>query len=74
MIDCNVDQVTYLVQQYVPESSLMANMDLQIAYTLPAQKRNQFGSLFSALEFQKQNLKVNSIKITNPTMGEIYPK
>lgn len=73
-IDCNVDKITNLVQQYVPEYSLMSNLEAQIMYNLPARKRSQFGPLFSALEFQKQNFKLNSIKITNPTTGDIYPK
>jgi hypothetical protein len=73
-VDCNVDLVTNLVHQYVPESTLMANLETQIVYNLPAKQRNQFGSLFSALEFQKQNFKLISVKITNPTTGDIYPK
>jgi len=73
-IDCNIDQVTNLVQQYVPECILMANLETQIMYNLPARKRNQFRQLFSALEFQKQNFKLTSNKITNSTIGDIYPK
>ncbi|KAL5235297.1 hypothetical protein ACI65C_002707 [Semiaphis heraclei] len=72
-VDCNVDQVTNLVQQYDPEFILMADMDMQIIYNLTARKRNQFGALFSALEFQKQNFHLKSVKITNPTTGDIYP-
>lgn len=72
--DCNITQVTRLVQQYVSECSLMANMDEQIIYNLPARKRNQFGFLYSALEYQKTNLNLRSMKITNPTTGDIYPK
>lgn len=73
-IGCNVDQVTNIVQQYVPECLLMANMKEQIIYNLPAKRRNQFGPLYSALEFQKQNFKLQNVKITNSTMGDIYPK
>lgn len=69
----NVDQVTNLIQQYVPEFVLMADMEIQIIFNLPARKRNQFGALFSALEFQKQNFHLKSVKITNPTTGDIYP-
>lgn len=72
--DCNVDLVTNLVKQYVFECVLMLNLDAQIVYTLPARKRNQFGPLFSALEFQKQNFKLINVKITNPTTGDVYPK
>jgi len=73
-VDCNVDQVTNLIQQYVPESILMDDMEMQIIYNLSARRRNQFGALFSALEFQKQNFHLKSVKITNPTTGDIYPK
>lgn len=72
--DFNVNQVTNAIQQYIPEYTLMANTETQIIYSLPARKQNQFGPLYSALEFQKQNFKINSIKITNPTTGDIYPK
>lgn len=72
--DCNVDQVTNLVQQYVSEYSLMSNTKTQIIFKLPARKKNQFGPLFSAFEFQKQNFKLLGVKITNSTMGDIYPK
>ena len=70
----SIDQVTNVVQQYVPEYTLMANTEAQIIYSLPARKLNQFGPLYYALEFQKQNYKMNNIKITNPTTGDIYPK
>lgn len=73
-INCNFDQVTSLVQQYVPECILMTNSETQIIYSLPARKRNQFNQLLSALDFQKQKFKLSSIKITNPTTGDIYPK
>lgn len=73
-VQCNVDQVTKLVQQYVSECSLMANTDEQIIYNLPARKINQFGSLYSALEFKMNDFKLRSVKITNPTTGDIYPK
>jgi len=72
--DCKVDQVTNLIQQYVPEFILMANMEMQIIFNLPARKRNQFGALFSALEYQKQNFRFKNAKITNSTTGDIYPK
>lgn len=71
---CDVDQVTNLVRQYIPESLLMANTSLQIMYNLPARKRNQFGPLYSALDFHHKNLKLENVKITNPTTGDIYPK
>lgn len=73
-IDCDVDQVTNIVQHYVPECLLMVNSDEQILYNLPSRNRNQFDPLFFALEFQKQNFKLKSVKITHPTMGDVYPK
>lgn len=73
-IDCNVDEVNNFVQQYVPESLLMANTEEYIMFNLPASRRNQFTQLFSALENQKQNFKINSIKITSPTTGDLYRK
>lgn len=72
--DCNVNQVTNLVQQYVPEYTFMSNTKTQIMYNLPARKRNQFDPLFYALELQKQNFKMTHVKITNSTTGDIYPK
>lgn len=70
----NVIHITNVIQQYVPEYTLMTNTETQVVFSLPARNRNQFGPLYSALEFQKQNFKVNNIKITNPTTGDIYPK
>lgn len=72
-IDCDVDQVTNLVKQYVPEGLLMINSGEQLLYNLPSQKISQFGPLYSALKFQKQ-LKLNSVEISNATVGIIYPK
>lgn len=73
-VDCNVYEVTNLVQQYVPEFILMADTEAQIIFSLPTGKKNQFGALFSAIEFQKQNFNLKSVKITNPTTGDIYLK
>ncbi|XP_026821418.1 ATP-binding cassette sub-family A member 3-like [Rhopalosiphum maidis] len=72
-VDCNVDQVTNLIQQYVPEFILMDETEMQIIFNLPATKKNQFGALFSALEFQKENFQMKNIKIINSTTGGIYP-
>lgn len=74
MVDCNIDQIASLVHKYVPECSLMADMEEQIIFTLPVNNKNQFGALSSALEFRKENLKFNDIKIIYPVMGNIYPK
>lgn len=72
--DCDTDQVTNFVKQYVPECSLIASTEMQIIYNMPAEKLKSFGHLFAALEIQKSNFHINSVKITNPTTGEIYPK
>jgi len=66
--------VTNLIQQYVPEFIFLGDTEMQIIYNLPARKKNQFGALYSALEFQKHNFHLKSVKITNPTTGDIYPK
>lgn len=71
---CDVDQVTSFIQQYVSECSVMANKQTQLIYELPNKDKSIFGPLFSALEFQKHNNKLRSVKIIHPTMGELYPK
>jgi len=73
-VDCNIDQVTNVIQQYVADFILMEDTEIQIIFNLPAEKMNQFGALFSALEFQKQNFHFKSVKIINPTTGDIYLK
>ncbi|KAF0758973.1 ATP-binding cassette sub-family A member 3-like [Aphis craccivora] len=72
-IDCNVEQVTNLIQEYVPDIILLDDTEMQIIFNLPAIKRNQFATLFSALEFQKENFHMENVKITNSTSGDIYP-
>lgn len=52
----------------------MANKQTQLIYELPAKDKSIFGSLFSALEFEKQGNNLTSVKIIHPTMGELYPK
>lgn len=73
-IDCNVDQVTNFIQEYVPDIILLDDTEMQIIFNLPAIKRNQFATLFSALEFQKENFHMENVKITNSTSGDIYPR
>lgn len=73
-MDCDVDQVTNLVQQYVSEYALIFSTKSQIIYYLPARQRNQFSSLCSVLEHQKQYLKLLNIEITNITTEKIYTK
>lgn len=73
-IDCNVDQVTNLIQEYVPDIILLDDTEMQIIFNLPAIKRNQFSTLFSALEFQKENFHMENVKIINSTSGDIYPR
>ncbi|CAH1731091.1 unnamed protein product [Aphis gossypii] len=72
-IDCNVDQVTNLIQEYVPDIILLDDTEMQIIFNLPAIRRNQLTTLFSALEFQKENFHMENVKITNSTSGDIYP-
>lgn len=75
-IDCNVDQVTKLILQYVPECSLITNTETQTIYNLPAVKTNlyEYESLMSILKIEEHNLKLKSCKITSPTLSDIYPK
>lgn len=66
--------MTYVIQQYVPECILISSMETQLVYKLSTEKKSQFSLLFAALDFQKQNLKLNSFKITDQTRVDIYRK
>lgn len=72
--DCDIDQVTDVVQQYVPNYKLVVNVDTHIMYKLPASRFDKFGDLYSALESQKQYFNMRSIRITNViTRVDVYP-
>ncbi|XP_050530373.1 phospholipid-transporting ATPase ABCA3-like isoform X2 [Daktulosphaira vitifoliae] len=71
--NCNVDHITAFLEQYIPEYSLMDDLSNQVVFNLPSSNRSQFSSLFSALDFQKKNLKIESIKISHSIFGVIYP-
>lgn len=70
--DCDIDQVTNFVKQYVPECLLITSTEAQIIYNLPDGERHKFDLLYTDIEMQKQNFKIISVKITNPATGEIY--
>ncbi|XP_071958195.1 phospholipid-transporting ATPase ABCA3-like [Antedon mediterranea] len=72
--NCQVDQLTKIIQDYVPGSYLESNIGAELAYILPGDSTSQFQSLFENVEGQRTSLGVESFGVSITTLEEVFMK
>ncbi|XP_071958198.1 phospholipid-transporting ATPase ABCA3-like isoform X2 [Antedon mediterranea] len=72
--NCQVDQLTKIIQDYVPGSYLESNIGAELAYILPGDSTSQFQSLFENVEAKRTSLGVESFGVSITTLEEVFMK
>ncbi|CAD5111485.1 DgyrCDS794 [Dimorphilus gyrociliatus] len=71
---CNVDSLTTIIKNYVPEAQMESNVSAELSYILPQKCSNKFESMFSHLESSKDSLGIDSFGASVTTMEEVFLK
>lgn len=71
---CNVQQVTSMIQTYVPEAQIESNVSAELSYILPHESSNRFEDLFTYLETNRRELGIASFGASVTTMEEVFLK
>ena len=72
--ECDVDHVTSVVKQYVPDAKLESNISAELSYVLPSESSSQFEALFSHLETNAKTIGILSFGASVTTMEEVFLK
>ena len=69
---CNVDAVSRLILQHVPDAKMESNISAELSYQLPSESSQHFPQLFTVLEQQRQQLGISSFGASITTMEEVF--
>lgn len=70
--NCNVDQVTSTVKNYVQHAERESNIGAELSFRLPHNSTRMFPALFDDLDSNKQNLGISSYGVSVTTMEEVF--
>ncbi|XP_022216983.2 phospholipid-transporting ATPase ABCA3-like isoform X2 [Drosophila obscura] len=70
--NCNVSRLTQLIAGHVPNTLPQSNIGSDVSYRLPHRYLGSFGSLFSDLEQEKEQLDVVGFGLSSTSLAEIF--
>lgn len=70
--NCNVDQVTSTVKNYVQHAERESNIGAELSFRLPHNSTGMFPALFDDLDSNKQKLGISSYGVSVTTMEEVF--
>ncbi|XP_041450578.1 LOW QUALITY PROTEIN: ATP-binding cassette sub-family A member 17-like [Drosophila obscura] len=70
--NCQVSKLTQLIAAHVPNTRPHSNIGSDVSYRLPHRYLGSFGSLFSDLEQQKEQLDVVGFGLSSTSLAEIF--
>jgi len=69
---CNVKALETLIGKFIPQFVLLKQMGIDYAYNLPMASVNNFPQLFTALEENKDTLKIQTYFISMTSLEEVF--
>lgn len=72
--DCNVENVTNILRQTIPDVEVDQDVGAELSYSLPDEKSHLFPSMFEELERRKDELGIASYGASITTMEEVFMK
>ncbi|KAI8501113.1 ATP-binding cassette sub- A member 5 [Branchiostoma belcheri] len=73
-LNCDSAQITAKVQEHVPEAELIRSHAMELSYTLPLERVENFADLFSTLDNNSGTLGVQNYGISMTTLEEVFLK
>ncbi|XP_072607394.1 phospholipid-transporting ATPase ABCA3-like [Vulpes vulpes] len=71
---CDVEQITQLVEQHVPDARLETNVAAELSFILPKKHTDRFTGLLTDLEKSQEKLGIGSFGVSITTMEEVFLK
>ncbi|XP_061399279.1 phospholipid-transporting ATPase ABCA3-like [Musca vetustissima] len=71
---CNTEEVTALLQKYIPNIQPVADIGAELSYELPDKYSHIFEEMFSDLENNSDDLKINGYGIGITSLEEVFMK
>ncbi|XP_077763055.1 phospholipid-transporting ATPase ABCA3-like isoform X8 [Canis aureus] len=71
---CDVEQITRLVEQHVPDARLETNVAAELSFILPKKHTDRFTGLLTDLEKSQEKLGIGSFGVSITTMEEVFLK
>lgn len=72
--NCNVDSVTQLLHEFIPNVSVDQNIGSELSYLLSEDQSSVFEAMLSTLEENKSRLGLLSYGVSLTTMEEVFMK
>lgn len=72
--NCNVESVTRLLHEFIPDLSVDQNIGSELSYLLNEDKSSVFEAMLSKLEENKTRLGLLSYGVSLTTMEEVFMK
>lgn len=71
---CNANDVTLLLQKFIPKIEPQHNIGAELSYGLPTKYAIRFEKMFRYLEQQQQLLKIDSFGISMTSLDDVFVK
>lgn len=71
---CDVQKVTNLVRRYAGEEIIVEDVGMELSYQLDKKYLNKFEELFSAIENEKEALKITSFGVAPTTLEDVFKR
>lgn len=71
---CNVDNLTKMIQSYIPTANKASEISAEVSYLLPFSESPRFEKLFTDIEKNFSQLGITSFGISATTMEEVFLK
>uniref|UniRef100_A0A2C9L5H4 ABC transporter domain-containing protein n=2 Tax=Biomphalaria glabrata TaxID=6526 RepID=A0A2C9L5H4_BIOGL len=72
--DCEVNEVTSLLQSKIPDVILQRSHGKEVSYTIPLKDVSKFSELFAHLDQESNNLGIKSYGVSMTTLEEVFLK
>ena len=72
--DCDVDNLTSMIQSYIPTASKESEISAEISYLLPFDQSTKFEKLFTDIEINFTKLGISSFGVSATKMEEVFLK
>ncbi|CAH1274359.1 ABCA5 [Branchiostoma lanceolatum] len=73
-LNCDSTQVTAKIEEHVPEAELIRSHAMELSYTLPLERVENFADLFSTLDNNSGTLGIQNYGISMTTLEEVFLK
>ena len=71
---CNIDNLTKMIQSYIPTAVKESEISAEVSYLLPFNESPKFEKLFTDVEKNFSQLGITSFGVSATTMEEVFLK